>query len=54
MPDQEWNESGLCQNKIKQGGVDINNLGNGRFTVTQMHKSAVMIRYFNLCAYADV
>lgn len=27
MSDHERNESGLCPNKIKQGGVDINNLG---------------------------
>ncbi len=55
-PDQDWNESGLRPNKIKQGGVDINSYRNGRsacahtntFAVTQMHKSAVMIRYFNL------
>lgn len=49
--------SGLCPNRIKQGGVDINNLGGGgwgRFTVTQTHQSAVMIRCFNLSANADV
>lgn len=45
MPDPDWNGPGLCPNKIKLGGVD--NLRNGRFAASRLHKYAALVCFFN-------